>query len=124
MTKQQLPAGSSVRDFPGKKTGAGTHFLLQGIFPSQGSNLSLLLGRQIPGKPCLEETAPQRRAQGSFPVTFMGPLSPHRLAGTADFGSALLVISFSVGFLGRKLCNLNTLLTEDILIHLMLPEHY
>ena len=29
-------------DFPGKKTGVDCHFLLQGIFPSQGSNSSLL----------------------------------------------------------------------------------
>ena len=29
-------------DFPGKNTGMGCHFLLQGIFPIQGSNLSLL----------------------------------------------------------------------------------
>ena len=29
-------------DFPGKNTGAGCHFLLQGIFPTQGSNLCLL----------------------------------------------------------------------------------
>ena len=28
--------------FPGKNTGVGCHFLLQGIFPPQGSNLSLL----------------------------------------------------------------------------------
>jgi len=28
-------------DFPGKNTGAGCHFLLQGIFPDQGSNLCL-----------------------------------------------------------------------------------
>ena len=28
--------------FPGKKTGVGCHFLLQGIFPTQGSNLHLL----------------------------------------------------------------------------------
>ena len=34
-------------DFPGKNTGMGCHFLLQGIFLIQGSNLSLLLGRQI-----------------------------------------------------------------------------
>ena len=51
-------------NFPGKNTGAGCHFLLQGIFPTQGSNLSLLcfLHRQVdfffflttvpPGKPC------------------------------------------------------------------------
>ena len=30
-------------DFPGKNTGVGYHALLQGIFPTQGSNLSLLL---------------------------------------------------------------------------------
>ena len=35
------------QDSPGKKTGVGCHFLLQGIFPTQGSNLGLLLGRQI-----------------------------------------------------------------------------
>ena len=26
-------------DFPGKNVGVGCHFLLQGIFPTQGSNL-------------------------------------------------------------------------------------
>ena len=29
-------------NFPGKKTGVGCHFLLQGIFPTQGSNPHLL----------------------------------------------------------------------------------
>ena len=29
-------------DFPGKSTGVGCHFLLQGIFPTQGSNLGFL----------------------------------------------------------------------------------
>ena len=29
-------------DFPGKNTGVGCHFLLQGIFPTQGLNLGLL----------------------------------------------------------------------------------
>ena len=28
-------------DFPGKNTGVGSHFLLQGIFSTQGSNLHL-----------------------------------------------------------------------------------
>ena len=32
---------------PGKITGVGCHFLLQGIFPTQGSNLGLLHCRQI-----------------------------------------------------------------------------
>ena len=34
--------GSSVHGFSGKNTGMGCHFLLQGIFPTQGSNLHLL----------------------------------------------------------------------------------
>ena len=33
-------------DFPGQSTGAGCHFLLQGIFPSQGSNPGLPHYRQ------------------------------------------------------------------------------
>ena len=34
------PPGSSVHGkSPGKNTGVGSHFLLQGIFPTQGSNL-------------------------------------------------------------------------------------
>ena len=35
------------RDSPGKNTGAGNHFLLQGIFPTQGSNSGLPHWRQI-----------------------------------------------------------------------------
>ena len=34
-------------DFPGKTTAVGCHFLLQGIFLTQGSNLYLLLGSRI-----------------------------------------------------------------------------
>ena len=42
------PPGSSVHGyFPGKNTGAGCHFLLQGIFPTQESNLGLLHCRHI-----------------------------------------------------------------------------
>ena len=33
--------------FPGKNTGVCCHFLFQGIFPTQGSNLGLLHCRQI-----------------------------------------------------------------------------
>ena len=36
------PPGSSVHGSPGKNTGVGSHSLLQGIFPTQGSNLCLL----------------------------------------------------------------------------------
>ena len=42
------PPGSSVHgDSPGKNTGVGCHALLQGIFPTQGSNPGLLHYRQI-----------------------------------------------------------------------------
>ena len=42
------PPGSSVhRDSPGKNTGVGCHALLQGIFPTQGSNPGLPQCRQI-----------------------------------------------------------------------------
>ena len=34
-------------DFPGKNTGVGCHFLLQGIFPTQRSNTGLLHCRRI-----------------------------------------------------------------------------
>ena len=34
-------------DFPGKNPGVGSHFLFQGIFPTQGLNPSLLHCRQI-----------------------------------------------------------------------------
>ena len=37
------PPGFSVYEiFPGKNTGVGSHFLLQGMFPNQGSNPHLL----------------------------------------------------------------------------------
>ena len=42
------PPGSSAHgDSPGKNTGVGCHFLLQGIFPTQGSNPGLPHCRQI-----------------------------------------------------------------------------
>ena len=34
------------QDFPGKSSGVGCHFLLQGIFPTQGSNPGLLHCRE------------------------------------------------------------------------------
>ena len=38
----RLPDSSVRGIFPGKNTGVGCHFLLQGIFPTQGSNTRLL----------------------------------------------------------------------------------
>ena len=52
------PSGSSVWDFPGKSTGVGGHFLLQGIFLTQDrTHVSCITGgfftTEPPGKPCL-----------------------------------------------------------------------
>ena len=55
-----LPGSSVHGNFSGKNTGVGCHFLLQGIFPIQGSNPRLLcllhwqaesLPTEPPGKP-------------------------------------------------------------------------
>ena len=37
----------SMWDSPGQNAGVGCHALLQGIFPTQGSNLGLLFCKQI-----------------------------------------------------------------------------
>ena len=42
-----LPGSSVHADSPGKNTGVGCHALLQGIFPTQGSNQGLLHCRRI-----------------------------------------------------------------------------
>ena len=62
------PPGSSVHgDSPGKNTGVGCHALLQGIFPTQGSNPGLLHCRWIfflPSEPhCNELHKVQHKAQ-------------------------------------------------------------
>ena len=45
---------ATLWDSPGKNPGVGCHFLLQGIFPTQGSNrrllLHLLFTAELPGK--------------------------------------------------------------------------
>ena len=41
------PLGSCPWNSPGKKTGVGCHFLSRGIFPTQGSNSSLLGCRRL-----------------------------------------------------------------------------
>ena len=42
-----LPSSSIPWDFPGKNTGVGCHFLLQGISPTQGLKLGLQHCRQM-----------------------------------------------------------------------------
>ena len=63
------PPGSSVHgDSPGKNTGVGCHALLQGIFPTQGSNPGLSHCRQI---------LYQLSHQGSPKNTYIPPCQSH-----------------------------------------------
>ena len=57
-------------DSPGKNTGVGCHFLLQGIFPMQGSNLSLLhlLHRQADSLPLVPPGKPSAMEYGANKV--------------------------------------------------------
>ena len=70
------------RNPSGKNTGVGCHFLLQGIFPTQGSNshlLRLLHCRQIffsvfttepPGKPLLQNTGLKKVGKTTWPFGY------------------------------------------------------
>ena len=79
------PPGSSVHgDSPGKSTGVGCHaLLLQGIFPTQGSNPGLPHGRQIvlptepPGKPKNTGVGSLSLLQGIFPNQESNQGLPH-----------------------------------------------
>ena len=70
------PSISSVHGFPGKNTGVGCHFLLQGIFLTQELNLSLsciscigggFFTTEPPGKLLHMGSNPDQQDQGSDP---------------------------------------------------------
>ena len=64
------------RDSPGKNTGGGCHFLLQGIFPAQGSNLHFLhlLPQQAGSLPLSHLGSPNIQQVPSFPLPNLCPL--------------------------------------------------
>ena len=72
------------QDFPGKNTGVGSHCFLQGIFPTQGSNLGLLHRRWIlyhlshQGSPCLFVRAEGLYHPLEFSLSGNHPLSSSR----------------------------------------------
>ena len=78
------PPGSSVHGAsPGKNTGVGCHDFLQGIFPTQGSNPSLLYCRRIllpsepPGKPKNTGLGSLSLLQGIFQTQELNWVLPH-----------------------------------------------
>ena len=58
-----LPGSSCPWDSPGKNTGMGFHFLLQGIFQTQGSNPSLFVSPALAGE--FFTTVPMGKARPS-----------------------------------------------------------
>ena len=71
-------------DFPGKDTEVGCHFLLQGIFPTQGSNPGLLHCRQIlyllsyKGSPLSEFSLVQFSSVAQLCPTLCNPMNHSR----------------------------------------------
>ena len=55
-----LQAPLSMGIFPGKNSGVGCHFLLQGIFPTQGLNLHLLHW-QVDSLPLCHQGSPHQK---------------------------------------------------------------
>ena len=74
-------------DFPGKNTGVGCHFLLQGIFPTQGSSQSLLHWQA-----------------DSLPLSHQGAL--HRVSTSIK---QMEILSHKIKNSDSKLCVLHTL---------------
>ena len=79
-------------DFPGKNTGAGCHLLLQGIFPTQGSNPGLLHWQA-----------------DSLPLSHLGSLKNYaqRETNISWLIHVVLVVRLNMGKLGwweRSLC--------------------
>ena len=83
------PPGSSVHgDSPGKNTGVGCHALLQGIFPTQGSNPGLPHCRWIlyrlshQGSPRILEWIAYPFSRGSLPAELPVPSRLDHSLGT------------------------------------------
>ena len=71
-----LPGSSVHGDSPGKNTGVGCHALLQGIFPTQGSNPSLLRWRRILYHLSHQELHPRTCLFYNWNFVWVDPLHP------------------------------------------------
>ena len=117
------PPGSLRQwDSPGKNTAVGCHFLLQGIFPTQGSNLCLLclLHWQVDSLPlsttCEVPYLHQWGSQGSELtlrrcLTLRSPCQLSRMAFTMNSASNSLLGSVLRYVGGRLLSMLNGRMT-------------
>ena len=67
-------------DSPGKNTEVGCHALLQGIFPTQGSNphLLYLLHWQVGSLPLVPSGKPRHQLEGLLKHSWPDPTPPHK----------------------------------------------
>ena len=83
-------------DSPGKNTGVGCHFLLQGIFPIQGSNSCLLMSSALWGGFLTTRAnwkAAKRRSRWETPIFRRKEVVLYTLTSTFFF--------FQLGYLGK-----------------------
>ena len=80
-------------DSPGKNTGVGSHFLLQGIFWTYGSNLGLLQCRQ--NLPCLSHQGRPKKLEAAFFGSWPLPPSSKHIISISAF---TIASTFSLTF--------------------------
>ena len=96
------PPGSSVHgNFPGKNIGVGFHFLLQRIFPTQGSNLGLLclLHWQADSLPP-SHLSFQGGRKGQLFSTMDVPQGPPEATGQTAWSETSLIVIAELGSIG------------------------
>ena len=88
-------------DFPGQNTGVGSHFLLQGVFPTQGSNLLW----QVDTSPLSHQESPQSEATllQFHPWTWRKPLLFSWLSGSV-WSQMFVQVSFIPHSEARSRC--------------------
>ena len=101
-------------DFPGKNTGVGCHFLLQGIFLIQGLNPVLSIGRWI-----LYHWATRKAPIHLFVVQ---SLSRVRLFLTLWTAACQASLSFIISQSLLKLMSIESVIPSNPLIFLLLPS--
>ena len=103
-------------NFPGQNTGEGCHFLLQGIFPTQGSNLQLL-NWQADSLPLRDLGSPDRRWQQNLSNRYTQlQLRHHSLTATGKARSGCCCIHTS-------LCSAHTVLSRLPLVFFFLYQN-
>ena len=112
-------------DFPGKNTGVGCHFLLQGIFQTQGSN-PCLLHWQVNSFPLSHHGSPESAIHIpiSSPFWISFPLDHHRASGRVPCAKQKVLIQLfsSVAQSCPILCEPLDCCMPDLPVHHQLPE--